>query len=211
MGCCPVSEIIISIHALRVEGDLYIVAFIAEKSDFYPRPPGGGRPMRCSVSLRRFYFYPRPPGGGRPSWTKCKTRQKDFYPRPPGGGRQCSPVFFRFPRRYFYPRPPGGGRPASTAFKPSAPYFYPRPPGGGRRLGIYHRCPALPYFYPRPPGGGRRGWRIPVRVAERFLSTPSGWRATLKSITLSRTTTGFLSTPSGWRATSGYDDGRRNP
>ena len=37
------------------------------KPNFYPRPPGGGRP--CSVQLRLFFrhFYPRPPGGGRPT------------------------------------------------------------------------------------------------------------------------------------------------
>ena len=57
-------------------------------------------------------------------------------------------------------------------------------------------------FYPRPPGGGRRiVTALPFHVAK-FLSTPSGWRATLIlqiSITSGKT---FLSTPSGWRATA---------
>ena len=56
----------ISIHALRVEGDLGVggtdeLTF----SDFYPRPPGGGRPRRTAAELHSPYFYPRPPGGGR--------------------------------------------------------------------------------------------------------------------------------------------------
>ena len=34
-----------------------------------------------------------------------------------------------------------------------------------------------------------------------FLSTPSGWRATLKRSPTTRKRRGFLSTPSGWRAT----------
>ena len=35
------------------------------------------------------------------------------------------------------------------------------------------------YFYPRPPGGGRRPKQTrPPAQATRFLSTPSGWRAT---------------------------------
>ena len=80
------------------------------------------------------------------------------------------------------------------------------------------------HFYPRPPGGGRqtenrqsiRRGRISIHalrvegdrsharaasVFRRFLSTPSGWRATIaqEGITLADT---FLSTPSGWRATA---------
>ena len=33
----------ISIHALREEGDFIILMSLAESSDFYPRPPRGGR------------------------------------------------------------------------------------------------------------------------------------------------------------------------
>ena len=81
------------------------------------------------------------------------------------------------------------------------------------------------YFYPRPPGGGRR--RHDPRGSaqgERFLSTPSGWRATRRAprlpgitcvisihalrvegdyghIQLYARAHRFLSTPSGWRAT----------
>ena len=37
----------ISIHALRVEGDEVTAEVDARKlADFYPRPPGGGRPVR---------------------------------------------------------------------------------------------------------------------------------------------------------------------
>ena len=34
-----------------------------------------------------------------------------------------------------------------------------------------------------------------------FLSTPSGWRATLADMILAEVLKEFLSTPSGWRAT----------
>ena len=80
----------ISIHALREEGDLRtrdsITRFAlflstpsarratprvwtrpSRLSNFYPRPPRGGRPKNSSVSVFRVYFYPRPPRGGRPS------------------------------------------------------------------------------------------------------------------------------------------------
>ena len=58
------------------------------------------------------------------------------------------------------------------------------------------------YFYPRPPGGGRprRGARRAADI--RFLSTPSGWRATTATPSSCFLTFIFLSTPSGWRATS---------
>ena len=56
----------ISIHALRVEGDLVYAFCSLFRSYFYPRPPGGGRPPKVSPSLLpQFNFYPRPPGGGR--------------------------------------------------------------------------------------------------------------------------------------------------
>ena len=56
----------ISIHALREEGDETPAAVRHQETNFYPRPPRGGR-----RSVRRFWgfssrhFYPRPPRGGR--------------------------------------------------------------------------------------------------------------------------------------------------
>ena len=55
-------------------------------------------------------------------------------------------------------------------------------------------------FYPRPPGGGRLFIRIDAGIISRFLSTPSGWRATSTKSPQQRRRR-FLSTPSGWRAT----------
>ena len=63
---------------------------------------------------------------------------------------------------YFYPRPPRGGRPTATPSTTASRYFYPRPPRGGRRL--------------------RRGF---VVIIKRFLSTPSARRATAKTETKS--------------------------
>ena len=56
-------------------------------------------------------------------------------------------------------------------------------------------------FYPRPPGGGRRARRDGQHSAFRFLSTPSGWRATKNKLQTVERLIKFLSTPSGWRAT----------
>ena len=106
--------------------------------------------------------------------------------------------------------------------KPVESWFYPRPPGGGRRDVM--EIVGKHLLYPRPPGGGRHTRAYRAIRAVRFLSTPSGWRATAipsktaywhkVSIHALRVegdaTPGaacaipcrFLSTPSGWRATS---------
>ena len=55
----------ISIHALRVEGDSKRGHGGDRPRNFYPRPPGGGRPRLYHRDAPLRYFYPRPPGGGR--------------------------------------------------------------------------------------------------------------------------------------------------
>ena len=56
----------ISIHALREEGDPAPPGSTPSQTDFYPRPPRGGRRLTAaSGNSRRRNFYPRPPRGGR--------------------------------------------------------------------------------------------------------------------------------------------------
>ena len=52
----------ISIHALRVEGDQSIYGEIQQHFYFYPRPPGGGRPIRLHGSIHRKAFLSTPSG-----------------------------------------------------------------------------------------------------------------------------------------------------
>ena len=169
---------------------------------FYPRPPGGGRRRDLSLRCRsRTDFYPRPPGGGRPICSTFATFFSNFYPRPPGGGRPRQrkgedamtkisihalrvegDSFTAIPNeqsRNFYPRPPGGGRLwfmgirryihgiSIHALRVEGDGFAPCMPRKRR-----------PYFYPRPPGGGRPRPTLILQTPSRFLSTPSGWRAT---------------------------------
>ena len=108
----PLLVVIISIHALREEGDASAWTRRARLSYFYPRPPRGGRPRGfrttlslCVISIHALreegdyclliadglvlHFYPRPPRGGRPSSSVLLLRiSSNFYPRPPRGGRQ---------------------------------------------------------------------------------------------------------------------------
>ena len=58
-----------------MEGDVdKAVNAIVRHLDFYPRPPGGGRPAAQSAAVHEDGdFYPRPPGGGRqPTGLRCK-------------------------------------------------------------------------------------------------------------------------------------------
>ena len=66
----------ISIHALREEGDPSQGHGQRQPSDFYPRPPRGGRRLaHGNCFTAHLYFYPRPPRGGR----RCHvSRQSGF-------------------------------------------------------------------------------------------------------------------------------------
>ena len=68
--CLTVPIPMISIHALREEGDARC----------------------CNCCIMPVYFYPRPPRGGRHQGWKNALCQIDFYPRPPRGGRRPAPA-----------------------------------------------------------------------------------------------------------------------
>ena len=150
---------IISIHALREEGDRAGLPESAGRKDFYPRPPRGGR--RQAV-LRRM----RPPdisihalreeGDARKSWRR--TTRSYFYPRPPRGGRRAGiskpPMLQTISIHALREEGDADGCSAECAVlvflsTPSARRatealanyrqmneedFYPRPPRGGRHL-----------------------------------------------------------------------------
>ena len=67
---CPTVEQrfqqVISIHALREEGDHPAKPHPQNHGDFYPRPPRGGRRYHVCGAVGQDHFYPRPPRGGRP-------------------------------------------------------------------------------------------------------------------------------------------------
>ncbi len=169
----------ISIHALREEGDTPSLAKQNDASDFYPRPPRGGRrhehigqrrlrqflstpsARRATVALefgivRTLYFYPRPPRGGRPS---SAHDQLGRHPISIHALREEGDT----------PANIGSGRPCD---------FYPRPPRGGRPVA----APAGRLYYLisihalREEGDPQLS--LPCSRAISFLSTPSARRAT---------------------------------
>ena len=152
--------IVISIHALRVEGDAYPGTKCVNKLYFYPRPPGGGRRLRAANSL---------------------TDQFDFYPRPPGGGRHVQePAGFHVCR--FLSTPSGWRATAKWGSKTWAvSQFLSTPSGWRATYSPFSSPPADPYFYPRPPGGGRQQKRtkfssVFAKKGEEFASLRRGKR-----------------------------------
>ncbi len=169
----------ISIHALREEGDQGPRSEAGHRTDFYPRPPRGGRRVRFLRSSQRHNFYPRPPRGGRQ----------------PRAGREAGRT------DNFYPRPPRGGRRRRRRWLTSKRYFYPRPPRGGRRefaLKILLRK-EISIHALREEGDAEH--QTALQVLNQFLSTPSARRATTRYVTVDAAEL-FLSTPSARRATS---------
>ena len=156
----------------------------------------GGAAAACK---KKTNFYPRPPRGGRPSETLSPVAMHSyFYPRPPRGGRRTHPASSGRAGD-FYPRPPRGGRPSCSSRAAGASYFYPRPPRGGRPP-CRHPADRPSNFYPRPPRGGRPPSKDILMGLPLFLSTPSARRATQAS-NKSHRPKPFLSTPSARRAT----------
>ena len=173
---------------------------VADRLDFYPRPPGGGRPPRKKALCPATDFDPRPPGGGRPAFRPrrpCDTRISIHALRVEGdipidGLAESVNISIHALRVE--------GDDCQLGAYAGGERFLSTPSGWRATQSIYGEIQQHFYFYPRPPGGGRLKSYIKYCYAKLFLSTPSGWRATLIStaIAFSRQ---FLSTPSGWRAT----------
>ena len=146
---------VISIHALREEGDQSDELSVAVKSDFYPRPPRGGRRWSTSTPHRPDSFLSTPSARRATvaGYAQPHDRQISIHAlREEGDLGQVVPLdhgaeFLSTPsaRRatpssppflaavfHFYPRPPRGGRPRKAGRTEGAGYFYPRPPRGGR-------------------------------------------------------------------------------
>ena len=171
--------IIISIHALREEGDRAAERNNTWQQNFYPRPPRGGR-HDVLVEFRDGSKFLSTPSARRATQYNEAAASYFVFLSTPSARRATVPQGGWFPASSdFYPRPPRGGRPRPSPCSPSTSNFYPRPPRGGR------------------PAGKCFNYNIP-----KFLSTPSARRATHYKYTTHILTAQFLSTPSARRATT---------
>ena len=148
-------------------------------SDFYPRPPRGGRPPinRDSSGCGAISIHALREEGDERT-VPHRHGHRYFYPRPPRGGRlvvvivgSVEMLFLSTPsaRRATqrHPHEPEPGRISIHALReegdcirlaglPTRYYFYPRPPRGGRPVSVPVRYSSFLNFYPRPPRGGRQ-------------------------------------------------------
>ena len=168
----------ISIHSLRMEGDIPPYADIYQRLNFNPLPPHGGRPTRISSPANFWHFNPLPPHGGRPfsyffahssetiSIHSLRMEGDENRTLPSGAATifQSTPSAWRetpvpriFPggKKNFNPLPPHGGRLHRAFMILLTKYFNPLPPHGGRpvlgKFALSNR-----HFNPLPPHGGRR-------------------------------------------------------
>ena len=169
-----------STHALRVEGDVNLanVNLCHVISIHTLRVEGDGTVHRRVET--EFYFYPRPPGGGR-QLEDCRKHLVDyFYPRPPGGGRLHTHCSRKYRVRHFYPRPPGGGRLKLVEYNviDVTISIHALRVEGDKVSNTIGSDPSISIHALRVEGDNHR--LADLEDIERFLSTPSGWRATRK-------------------------------
>ena len=198
----------ISIHALREEGDLARVARCSTLSNFYPRPPRGGRRAdqdhqsgRRSISIHALREE-----GDRVVAGAClgldisihALREEGDFSFADGAhllhgisihalreeGDSSTKEVSSMAAKFL--STPSARRATGTASSrvTSPSNFYPRPPRGGRQAPAW-RFACSEYFYPRPPRGGRPVLCGAAPCSSRFLSTPSARRATAKTETKS--------------------------
>ena len=122
-------------------------------------------------------FYPRPPRGGRPNIPSAHLPNSHFYPRPPRGGRQRTGRFPCSRKRFLSTPSARRATPRSSGCCTSWTHFYPRPPRGGRQMVV------LPASTPRiflSTPSARRATTVATAAdgPSIFLSTPSARRAT---------------------------------
>ena len=146
----------ISIHTLREEGDALYDEVGRFQSDFYPRPPRGGRPLACRHLVLGVRFLSTPSARRATRLTGASpSSDMDFYPRPPRGGRPRLRVLDPFVLEISIHalREEGDDDPADDRIPIVVISIHAlREEGDAGREGRRGR-PGN--FYPRPPRGGR--------------------------------------------------------
>ena len=148
---------VISIHALREEGDLQ-------------GPLGADRLHQISIHALR-------EEGDRPVDVGLGPVTK-FLSTP--SARRATPSLYYFSCivSNFYPRPPRGGRPNPARAGQDIHQISIHALREEGDLVTITRTPTMLNFYPRPPRGGRPARGTETLAAYLFLSTPSARRAT---------------------------------
>ena len=123
-------------------------------------------------------FYPRPPRGGRPGAVTMAAVLGKFLSTPSARRATRGCPLSGSTSEYFYPRPPRGGRPGRCNVRRLVGIFLSTPSARRATDRILPIVSPSKYFYPRPPRGGRPRRSASSSGRQTFLSTPSARRAT---------------------------------
>ena len=172
-----VGDVVISIHALREEGDSSAASPRASPAYFYPRPPRGGRLFVLQKSQIFFdYFYPRPPRGGRREKSRTKFILEKFLSTP--SARRATfldtPSIPRDPR---FLSTPSARRATEVLVQKLAAYEFLSTPSA-RRATIIGQELFFWCFISIHALRERLGGVVVDAARHEFLSTPSARRAT---------------------------------
>ena len=154
-------EVEISTHALREEGDPGPWKEPVGGSDFYPRPPRGGRPCRSLCTLTRPRFLPTPSARRATRCLRPNGRRDTFLPTPSARRAtdlaeycECLEAISTHALRE------EGDVTFSAAPAPLS-RFLPTPSARRATRSASSACTRERHFYPRPPRGGRQFLLLP--------------------------------------------------
>ena len=148
----------ISIHALREEGDKSAFGHTLAMTKFLSTPSARrATGTRRQMVPRPSNFYPRPPRGGRPFHFAPDARPpKNFYPRPPRGGRLAASVLMVAVIKFLStPSARRATRSGSLYLTTSRISIHALREEGDVRSTVATYA-GVHDFYPRPPRGGRQ-------------------------------------------------------
>ena len=196
-----IKEDLISTHALREEGDQGLSYEAVSRDIFLPTPSARrATSSRSPAAGRGTNFYPRPPRGGRPGQGVGHVRNFPFLPTPSArratrwapacACAEC--ISTHALREEGDAARPGRAQHDGISTHALREEGDPSLCGSGRSRSTN--------FYPRPPRGGRPRACGPRDTGKKFLPTPSARRATARAPSLDGWTR-FLPTPSARRAT----------
>ena len=172
----------ISIHSLRMEGDISTTPHVRRPKHFNPLPPHGGR--HDAFLKETFYndFNPLPPHGGRRQGNFLRNDLESISIHSLRMEGDSVRTVQRTAGEYFNPLPPHGGRHTTRPRNDLWWTFQSTPSAWRETCRRISACPVHRYFNPLPPHGGRLNspWRLASH--ESFQSTPSAWRETAQSL-----------------------------
>ena len=170
----------ISIHALREEGDCTRWKPTCTAHYFYPRPPRGGRQFGVREEWLRTGFLSTPSARRATAPISIDSTIRAFLSTPSARrATRWTISKIRWTKRFLSTPSARRATPAVPATRSASSYFYPRPPRGGRHGRNFQGIRFDISIHALREEGDAGGFSAPSTNIL-FLSTPSARRATLQ-------------------------------